>query len=125
MDPATSTSSVAPRIVKVFDYDCPICEHLTAFDGNIIMGLKERPHFSAVELGQILNNPQEKPDYARYAYWLERYACNDDYTLDLPVYLILRGKDYLGHINGEITPSELRKGLEEKLNGTDIQGSGL
>jgi len=113
------------KIVKVFDYDCPICEFTRAFDGKVIFDLEQKPHFSAVELGEILNSQNEKPEYARYAYLLERYACNDDYTIDLPVYLVLRGKDYLGHIKGEVTQAELREGLEEKLNAQSSEGRSI
>ena len=89
------------------------------------MDLGQRIHFSAVELGQILDNPDEKAEYTTYRYWLERHVCNDDYTLDLPVYLVLRGKDYLGHLNGEITQQQLREGLEEKLNAANSEGSSI
>jgi hypothetical protein len=47
---------------------------------------------------------------------LERYALNPDYTIDLPVYLVLtkEGK-YKGHHNGAASITDLRKKVKQIL----------
>ena len=99
------------RITKIFDYDCPICEHMSTFEGNVIFNLEAKNYFEAKELGDLLNSNEAWNSYVSQL--LERYAINDDYTIDLPVYLVTEGTNYLGHVKGENTQSELRSQLQE------------
>jgi hypothetical protein len=102
------------RITKVYDYDCPICEHMLTFDGNVIFNLGLKTHYGAVELGTLINSTE--PWNAVVFMLLERHAVNDDYTIDLPVYLVTEGTNYLGHVKGENTQDELRTKLQEILS---------
>jgi hypothetical protein len=99
------------RITKIFDYDCPICEHMSTFEGNVMFNLEVKPHFEVKELSDLLNSVE--PWNSHISLLLERHAVNDDYTIDLPVYLVTEGKNYLGHIKGENTQQELRSQLQE------------
>lgn len=101
------------RITKIFDYDCPICETMSSFDGNVTFNLEPKPTFAIAELSELLNS--DKAWDAYISQFLERFAVNDDYTIDLPVYLVTQGKNYLGHVKGENTQLELRTKLQEIL----------
>ena len=101
------------RITKIFDYDCPICEHMSAFEGNVIFNLEAKNHFEAKELGSLLNSDDVWNSYVSQL--LERHAINDDYTIDLPVYLVTEGTNYLGFVKGDNTQHELRTQLQEIL----------
>lgn len=108
----------ALTVTKVFDHDCPICEHMSAFDGKVIFDLKPSTNIHRVDLNSVLN-PEEtsSPEFnALLALLVERYACNPDYTLDLPVYLVTEGKSYVGHVVGEHTQAELTKKLQGILD---------
>ena len=112
------------RITKIFDFDCPICEHMLTFDSNVVFNLKEKTHYEAKELGSLLNS-EEAWDYY-ISQLLERYAVNDDYTIDLPVYLVTEGKNYLGHVKSENTQSELRTKLQEIVDRAENkEGAGV
>lgn len=104
-------------VTKVYDHDCPICEFMGTFDGKVIFDLKPSTNMKAMELGTILDPNQEKPFESLIALLVERYACNPDYTLDLPVYLVTEGKSYVGHVVGEHTQAELTKKLQGILDG--------
>jgi hypothetical protein len=50
---------------------------------------------------------------------LERYAVNPDYTIDLPVYVLLTKQgQYRGHHVGAATVTELRDKIKECLEDT-------
>lgn len=112
------------KVVKVYDNDCPICEWTSTFDSSVVFQLTPG-NYETVPLERILDPSLVDPKLALYAYLLERHAVNDDYTIDLPVYLVLRGKDYLGHVKGEVTQQELREGLEEKINAADSKSRSI
>ena len=100
-------------VSKIFDYDCPICEHMLTFDSNVVFNLGLQTHYGAVELSQLLNSTE--PWNSHVSLLLERHAINDDYTIDLPVYLVTEGTNYVGHVKGENTQQELRAKLQEIL----------
>ena len=100
------------RITKVYDYDCPICEHMSTFDGKVIFDLQPPTHMSAIAIDRLVALDNEDPHDCFIAQLVERYACNSDYTVDLPVYMLTEGKTYLGHVVGEHTAAELRTKLE-------------
>ena len=105
------------KIVKVYDNDCKICTAMSQYDSDIIGNLPSEPGYRTVQLSQILDPVNNDAEVATVAYYTELHAVNPDYTIDLPVYLVLEGKTYLGHIVGEQKAPELKQKLEEILNG--------
>jgi hypothetical protein len=104
------------RITKIFDYGCPICEHMATFENNVIFNLESKPDFKVAELGRLLDPANENLWEQHLAQLAERYACNPDYTIDLPVYMVTEGTTYLGHAVGELTAAELRVKLQEIIS---------
>jgi len=100
-------------VTKVFDHDCPICSFMASFDGKVLFDLKPAVTMKAIELGRLIDPDNENAFECILAQYVERHAVNDDYTLDLPVYMVTQGKTYLGHTKGELSQSELRSKLEE------------
>lgn len=96
---------------------------MSSFDGKVVFDLEPAVNIHRVSLETILNSegsgsPQLN---AVLAHLTERYACNDDYTLDLPVYMVTKSVagniQYAGHVNGEHTRAELRDKLQKIVNG--------
>lgn len=104
---------MALTVTKVFDYGCPVCEFMGTFDGKVIFDLQPPTNMKAVALGTILDPDNEDPFECVIAQYAERYACNPDYTIDLPVYIVTEGKKYVGHVGGEHTQQALKTKLEE------------
>jgi hypothetical protein len=95
------------------------------FDGKVIFDLEPSTHMKAVALGTILDPDNEDPFECLLAQYAERYACNADYTIDLPVYIVTQGKSYVGHISGEHTQQALRTQLQEFVrNATNSESEG-
>jgi hypothetical protein len=110
-------------VTKIYDYGCTICEFMGTFDGKVIFDLEPKTDIKAVALGVILDPNNENPFECLIAQYAERYACNADYTIDLPVYILTQGKKYIGHISGEHTQVELRTKLQELVtNATNSEG---
>ena len=79
----------------------------------------------AVALGTILDPNNENPFEGLIAQYAERYACNADYTIDLPVYIVTQGKKYVGHVGGEHTQQALQTQLQELVrNAANSEGEG-
>jgi hypothetical protein len=104
------------RITKIYDHGCPICEHMATFEGNVIFNLEAKPDFKVAELGRLLDPANENLWEQHLAQLAERYAVNPDYTIDLPVYMVTEGTNYLGHAVGELTATELRTKLQEIIS---------
>ena len=104
-------------VTKVFDEDCDICQHMSKHDRATFESFDEILYQEA-KLEEIIahNNNLTK---LRVYQCLERYALNSDYTIDLPVYVILskQGK-YKGHLQGAATITELRDKIKECLEDT-------
>ncbi len=100
-------------VTKIYDTSCPVCEHMGTFDGKVIFDLEPSTNMKAVALGTILDPDNENPFECLLAQYAERYACNPDYTIDLPVYIVTEGKKYAGHVGGEHTQQALRAQLQE------------
>jgi len=83
------------------------------FDGKVIFDLDPPTAMKAVSIGTILDPNNENAFECLLAQYAERYACNDDYTIDLPVYIVTQGKKYIGHVGGEHTQQALRTRLQE------------
>lgn len=101
---------------KIFDYDCSVCEFMGTFDGRVIFDLQPLTDMRAVPIGTLLDPNNENAFERLLAQYAERYACNADYTVDLPVYIITSGKNYLGHVSGENTQSDLKSKLQKIIN---------
>ena len=110
------------RVTKIFDYGCPVCEHMATYDGKVIWDLEPKAEMRSAELGRILDPDNEDAFDCLIAQYAERYACNADYTIDLPVYMVTQGKSYVGHVGGEHTHQALRTKLQELVtNATNTE----
>ena len=113
---------MTPTVTKIFDYDCPVCSFMGAFDGKVIFDLEPSTNMKALPLERILDRNNEDPFECLIAQYAERYACNDDYTIDLPVYILTQGKKYVGHVGGEHSQQSLKTQLQELVkNATDSE----
>jgi hypothetical protein len=102
---------------KVFDKDCDICKHMSKHDRATFESFDEIG-YQEVKLDDVIahNNNLTK---LRIYQCLERYALNPDYTIDLPVYVILNKQgQYKGHHVGAATIVELRDKIKECLEDT-------
>ena len=102
---------------KVFDEDCDICKHMSKHDRATFESFDE-VGYQEVKLEDIIahNNNLTK---LRIYQCLERHALNPDYTIDLPVYVILSKQgQYRGHHVGAATIVELRDKIKECLEDT-------
>jgi hypothetical protein len=100
--------------VKVFDENCDICKHMSKHDR---VTFEEFPEigYQEVNLDDIINHGGNLTKLRIYQI-LERYAVNRDYTIDLPVYVILTKQgQYKGHHVGAATIVELRDKIKESL----------
>jgi hypothetical protein len=104
-------------VTKVFDLNCPVCEAMGAYDKTVVSEFDLKAE--AVNLDTLLNLNNENAFECMIAQYVEQYACNADYTLDLPAYIITEGKKYVGHIVGEQTAKELKEKLAEIIDGSN------
>lgn len=100
---------------KVYTQGCTVCEHMSRIDKATFEGFPEIG-YQTVDLDDVINNDGNLTKLRLYQY-IERYALNDDYTVDTPVYIIMttQGK-YLGHHTGEATITQLRDRIKEILD---------
>jgi hypothetical protein len=113
-DTATGKNYIA---TKVFDKDCDICKHMSKHDRVLF---EEFPEIAYQELllDDIINHENNLTKLRIYQV-LERHALNADYTIDLPVYILLSRKgQYKGHHVGVATIVELRDKIKECLEDT-------
>lgn len=110
-------------VTKIYDHGCPVCEHMATFDGKVIWDLEPKVTMHAAELGRILDPDNESNFECLIAQYAERYACNPDYTIDLPVYMVTKGKTYLGHVVGEHSRQDLQTRLQTIVSGASNQES--
>ena len=102
---------------KVFDENCDICKHMSKHDRATFESFEE-VGYQEVKLEDIIahNNNLTK---VRIYQCLENHALNPDYTIDLPVYVILSKQgQYKGHHVGAATIVELRDKIKECLEDT-------
>ena len=102
---------------KVFDEDCDICKHMSKHDRATFESFDE-VGYQEVKLEDIIahNNNLTK---VRIYQCLENHALNPDYTIDLPVYVLLSKQgQYTGHHVGAATIVELRDKIKECLEDT-------
>lgn len=114
----TSTTTGKNLIVtKVFDEDCEICKHMSKHDRATFESFSE-VGYQEIPLNDVINHSETpRPlTYLRLYQCLERYALNPDYTIDLPVYVILSKQGaYKGHIVGAATIADIRDKVKECL----------
>ena len=102
---------------KVFDNNCEICKHMSRHDRATFENF-ENVAFQEVLLDDIINHGNNLTKLRIYQV-LERHALNPDYTIDLPVYVILSKQgEYKGHHVGVATVTELREKIKECLEDT-------
>ena len=113
-DTATGKNFIA---VKVFDTDCDVCKHMSKHDRATFEDFSEVA-YQEVNLSDVIAHGDNLTKRRIYQV-LERYALNPDYTIDLPVYVVLtkQGK-YQGHHVGAATITELRDKIKECLEDT-------
>lgn len=104
-------------VAKIYDNDCPICEAMSKYDEETLISLDPTPTYIKRTLSEIVSLDNDSSIDALLAHLVERYACNSDYTVDLPVYMLVEGKNYLGHSSGECSPHELRTRLQGAMDG--------
>ena len=100
--------------VKVFDNNCDICKHMSKHDR---VTFEEFPEigYQEVNLDDIINHNGNLTKLRIYQI-LEKYAVNRDYTIDLPVYVVLTKQgQYKGHHIGVATIVELRDKIKEMI----------
>ena len=103
--------------VKVYDKGCDICKHMSKHDRATFEGFDEIG-YQEVLLDDVINHESNLTKLRIYQV-LEKYALNPDYTIDLPVYVILTKKgQYKGHHVGAATIVELRDKIKECLEDT-------
>jgi hypothetical protein len=102
---------------KIYDTDCEICKHMSKHDRATFEGFEEIL-YQEVRLDDIISHDNNLTKLTLYR-CLEQYAVNPDYTIDLPVYVLLskQGK-YKGHHVGAATIVELREKIKECLEDT-------
>lgn len=101
-------------VTKVFDKDCDICKHMSKHDRATFESYPEVA-YQEVLLDDVINHEGNLTKLRLYQ-CLERYAVNADYTIDLPVYVILhRDGRYRGHHVGAATIAELRDVVKESF----------
>ncbi len=103
--------------VKVYDKNCDICQHMSRHDRVTFEDFPEIA-YQEVKLDEVINHDNNLTKLRLYQV-LEKYALNPDYTIDLPVYVMLskQGK-YQGHHVGAATIVELREKIKECLEDT-------
>ena len=102
---------------KVFDKNCDICLHMSKHDRATFEGFPEIA-YQEVFLDDIINHEGNLTKLRIYQI-LERHALNPDYTIDLPVYVLLSKQGhYKGHHVGAATIVELRDKIKECLEDT-------
>lgn len=101
---------------KVYSRDCPACEHMSRYDRSVFEGFSSL-RYQEADLDEVINNGGN-PIKLRLYRLLEEHAVNNDYTVDVPVYLVtdIKGK-YLGHHTGEASVKELREKIRLILEG--------
>lgn len=101
-------------VTKVFDDNCDICKHMSRHDRATFENF-EGLAYQEVNLDDVINHNGNVTKHLLYQV-LEKYALNNDYTIDLPVYVILTRKGkYAGHHVGAATVVELRDKVKECL----------
>jgi hypothetical protein len=104
-------------VTKVFDEDCDICKHMSKHDRATFESFDELA-YQEVKLDDVINH-QNNLTKVRIYQVLERHAVNPDYTIDLPVYVMLTKQgQYKGHVVGAATIVELRDKVKECLEDT-------
>lgn len=103
---------------KVYAKGCTICEHMSRIDKPTFEGFPEIG-YQELDLDDIINNEGNTTKLRLYQL-IEKYAINNDYTVDTPLYMVMttQGK-YLGHYTGEATIVQLRDAVNNMLNPED------
>jgi len=104
-------------VTKVFDEGCDVCKHMSKHDRATFESFPELA-YQEVILDDVINHENNLTKLRIYQ-CLERYALNQDYTIDLPVYVFLSKQGrYKGHHVGAATIVELRDKIKECLEDT-------
>ena len=100
--------------VKVFDKNCDVCQHMSKHDRTTFSEFSEIG-YQEVSLDDVINHGNNLTKLRIYQV-LEKHALNPDYTIDMPVYVVLSKQGhYKGHHVGAATIVELRDKIKECL----------
>jgi hypothetical protein len=101
-------------VVKVYDHGCEICTQMKRHDRPTFESFPDMT-FIEVALDDIVS-PEATPQMRLVAQLVEQHCLNADYSVDLPVYLILDklGKMLGSHV-GAATIRELRAFVENSV----------
>lgn len=103
--------------VKVFDDNCEICKHMSRHDRATFENFDDIA-YQEVKLDDVIAHNGNLTKFRLYQ-CLEKHALNPDYTIDLPVYVLLTKQgQYKGHHVGAATVVELREKIKECLEDT-------
>jgi hypothetical protein len=104
-------------VTKVFEKNCDVCNHMSKHDRVTFESYPEIG-YQEVNLDDVINHSGNLTKLRLYQ-CLEKYALNPDYTIDLPVYVVLsKGGRYVNHHVGAATITELREKIDECLEDT-------
>ena len=102
---------------KVFDKDCDICKHMSKHDRATFENFDDIA-YQEIKLDDVIAHNGNLTKLRIYQ-CLEKHALNPDYTIDLPVYVILTKQgQYKGHHVGAATIVELRDKIKECVEDT-------
>lgn len=94
-----------------------MCKHMSRHDRATFENFDEIA-YQEIQLDDVIKHEGNLTKLRLYQI-LERHALNPDYTLDLPVYVILTKQgQYVGHHVGAATVVELRDKIKECLGDT-------
>lgn len=111
------TTGKTTFVIKVFDEDCDICLHMSKHDRATFESFSEID-YQEINLDDVIHHYND-PTKVRVYQVLERHAVNSDYTIDLPVYVIMdKQGQYKGHHVGAATITELRDTIKTCLEDT-------
>ena len=104
--------------IKVFDENCDICKHMSKHD-SVVFSEFEGLVYNETLLDDIINNNGDQLKSIVYR-CLEKYALNPDYTIDLPVYVLLeKSGKYRGHHKGAATIAEFRESIKNIVHSSE------
>ena len=108
-------------VTKVYDHDCDVCSQMSRHDRATFESFPE-VGYQEVTLDEVIKPADTARPLTYHVIYqcLEKYCLTPTYEIDLPVYVFLSKKgDYLGHLQGANTITEIREGVKSLSSTTD------